>query len=165
MANPDIPIGFVPTPLERARPYNRDAASSTAIFFGDVTQMDNDGKVNAATAGNTALIGAALTFLTGSAAAAGVFADHPSQEFLAQDDGDTTTLAATNIGNNADHIATAGTMALKKSNHEIDADTVATGAAGFKLLDFVSNPDYSVGANSVLRVLCMEHLLNTTDGI
>ena len=165
MANPNIPFGFVPTPLERARPYQRDSASSTAIFPGDVTQMDNDGLVNAATAGNTALIGAAISFLTGSAAASGIFADHPDQEFHAQDDGDTTTAAQTHVGTQCDHIATAGTFVPLRSNHEIDINTTVATAAGFKLLDFVSSPDYAVEANSILRVITVEHLLNTGTGV
>jgi len=165
MANPNNPMGFVATPLLQARRYKSDADSSTPIYFGDVVQMDNDGKINAATAGETSVCGSALTFLTGSAAGECLVADNPFQEFLAQDDGDSTTSAETHIGTNCNHIATAGTLLLKKSSHEIDISSTTASAAGFALLDFVSSPGYSVGANSIFRVLAKLHHGNVTTGI
>ncbi len=166
MANPNIEIGFIPTPILQTNRYVRDAASSTAIFMGDVVQMDDDGNINAATAGNTGLIGASLTFATGSAAATNIIvADNISQIFHAQDDGDTDTAAQTDIGLNANHVATAGQMALKRGRHEIDIDSATTAAAGFGLLEFVQNVEYTIGANSIFKVICKEHLHNTGTGV
>mgnify|MGYP003148754644 CR=1 FL=1 len=165
MANPNIPFGFKPTPLVRARPYGRDAASSTAIFKMDVVQLDDDGKINAAAAGNTVLIGSAIGFLTGSAAGTTPVADHPMQEFLAQDDGVGTTFEASHIGTNCDHIATAGEIKLLLGRHEIDISTTVATTAGFQLLQFISSAEQSVGANSILRVVCNEHVLRTGTGI
>ena len=165
MANPNRPFGFKPTPLVRARPYGRDADSSTAIFKMDVVQLDNDGKINAATAGNTGLIGSAIGFLTGSAAGTTPVADHPMQEFLAQDDGDSTTFEASHIGTNCDHIATPGEIKLLLGKHEIDISTTVGSTAGFQLLQFISSVERTVGANSILRVVCNEHILRTSTGI
>ena len=159
MANVDNIIGFIPTPLVRARRYGRDADSSTPVYPGDVVQMDNDGLVNAATAGNEKLVGSALTFLTGSEAAKGMFADHPDQEFVCKDDGDSATPATTNIGNNADHVVGTAVLAIKKSGHELDISSATAGAAGFALLDFISSPDNAIGNNARTRVICREHLL------
>ena len=157
MANVDNAIGFVPTPLVRARRYTRDAGSSTPIYPGDVTAQDVDGKCNAATAGLTTIIGSALTFLTGTAAAPGMFADHPDQEYICQADGALTVGA--DIGNNGNHVVGTPVLAIKKSGHQLDASDVTNGAAGFALLDFISSPDNEVGTNSRVRVICREHLL------
>lgn len=52
-------------------------------------------------------------------------ADDPHQLFLAQEDGDTTPIAAASIGLNADMVGTGGSTITGRSTQEIDSDTVA----------------------------------------
>lgn len=166
MPNPNTPFGFVPTgPLVRVRPYDKDA-SAAVTYHGDVMMNEADGSVATATAGNTQLIGAALSFSAASTADTAVkIADHPDQDFLTTDDGDTTTLAQTHIGSNADHIAGTGNATLMRSAHQIDISRITTVTEGFRLLQVVRNPAYAIGANSILRVNVNEHALKTTTGV
>jgi len=65
---------------------------------------------------------------TGDAIVAGyaLVADHPMQQFLIQEDGDTTPVAAASIGLNADLTGTGGSTVTGLSTQEIDSDTVNT---------------------------------------
>lgn len=67
---------------------------------------------------------------TGDGIVAGyaMVADDPHQLFLAQEDGDTTPIAAASIGLNADMIGTGGSTVTGRSTMEIDSDTVNTTA-------------------------------------
>lgn len=166
MPNPNTPFGFIPTgPIVRVRPYDKDASASV-VYMGDVVMNEGDGSIAPASAGNTQLIGAALSFSAGSTADTAVkVADSPDQDFLTTDDGDTTTLAQTHVGSNADHIAGTGNASLMRSAHQIDISRITTVTEGFRLLQIVRNPAYAIGANSILRVNVNEHALKTTTGI
>jgi hypothetical protein len=165
MANPNVAFGFTPSPLERCRPYDQDASDSTAIFFGDIVDMESDGNISPAAAGSIQILGSAMDHSAASTAAVVLVADSPTQEFFAQDDGDSTTLAQTNIGTNCDHIAGTGQASLLVSGHEIDASSTTTATAGFRLLQAVKNPDYAIGVNQVWRVHVNEHHLYSQVGI
>lgn len=162
MANPDIPIGFRPTaPINPPRPFKVDSSNSTALFVGDVVMQETDGNVAPASAGNTALIGSTEDYLAASTAGTVMVYDDPNQSFLAQDDGTSTTTAQLHIGSNADHVANAGSTTTLLSGHEIDISDIDPGTGGFNLVQLIANPDYSVGANSIIRVRVMEHLMRT----
>jgi len=55
--------------------------------------------------------------------------DDPDQLFYVQDDGDTTAMTATHVGNNVDMITTTGDTTTLQSLHEIDSNTAAVTAA------------------------------------
>jgi hypothetical protein len=64
-----------------------------------------------------------------------------------------------------DHLATAGSTYTRLSGHELDISDTKKAAAGFKIVDFVQNPEYSIGANSIFRCIVAEHILGTGTGI
>jgi hypothetical protein len=167
MANPDLPDGFrAAGAINRIGRYERDAASAAPICPGDIVQVDADGNINEATAGNTGLVGVALSFATGSAANTNILvADDPDQVFIGQDDGDSTTPAQTHVGNNANVLATNGSVSPIRSNHEIDISTVTTVVENLALLSFIQSPEYTVGANSLWEVMIAEHIWDTAAGI
>jgi len=158
VANADRPNGFEPVLLIRSRPYAQDASDTTATFVNDVVEAEADGYISPAAAGSTLILGSALNYSAASTANTVSVADHPDQEFHAQDDGVGTTLTKAHIFSNCDHIAGAGSTITKKSGHEIDISSTVATAAGFLLLDIVANVDNAVGANAILRVECAEHI-------
>jgi hypothetical protein len=105
------------------------------------------------------LLGSSLDYLAASTAGTLAYADHPDQEFHAQEDGLVDTSAQSDIGNNANHIAGTGSTWTRLSGHEIDIDTGTNGAAGFRMLDFITNTNNAAGANADMRVTCVEHHL------
>ena len=166
MANQDIPRGFKKVGGAALCPgfYDRDADGSTPIFPGDLVAFDNDGLINAASAGDTALLGAADDFATGSAAKTNIAVyDDPDEKFTAQDEAGATP-TQTYVGLNADHLATAGSLLTKISAHEIDIDTASTATFGLRLLDFINRPDNTVGVNVEWVVRINEHAFATATG-
>jgi len=125
-----------------------------------------DGYIDVAPAGDLELLGAALSFATGSATATNIsVADATTQEYLAQDDAGSTWTVVGSLGLNANHLATAPTLLPVKSNHEIDISTVTTATAGFRLVGLVENPEYTVGDNAIWRCIVNEHHLNDAVGV
>jgi hypothetical protein len=172
MANNDRPRGFHPYgPLLRARPYSVDADESDGIFKGDVIEMQSDGNVGPAAAGEVQLLGAALTYNAASTASTAanpvMVADNPHQLYEAQDDG-AATPAQTNLGNSADHVAGTGSTVTKLSGHEIGLGSLSTSDGGFKLLDFVQredNEEDAVNADWVCQLNQGEGLLTLAAGV
>lgn len=162
MANVDNAIGFVPTPLVRARRYHKDADevgnAHDVCYAGDIVQLQTDGEILSSAVDGAKHLGAAVTFLTSGVQGVVQVADHPDQEFICQDDG-SGTVSWERIGENADHVRGAGTLALKKSGHELDLSSATAGAAGFAILDFVSSPDNAISDYARTRVICREHFL------
>ena len=176
MANPAIEKGFQPTGvMYGTMPFSKDADQAVAVYGGDVMSMDDDGNCITATAGLTQLIGSAMgtvnsisyaqkALLPASTAGTVLATWHELQEYtvlLAA----ATTPTQTIIGNNADHIATAGDSVAGNSKHRLSG-TTGTGTAGFRILDFLLSPTNEEDAASVIcRVVINEHFLKTTTGI
>jgi len=157
MANNDAPFGFIPYgKLLSADWYPVASNYGTAIFVGDWVEITNTGLVCKVFDGDTRLgveidatgaagdeLGAVLAILdsngdplkylpastTGDGVVAGyvLVADHPLQEFLVQEDGASTPIAAASLGLNVAMISThSGSTTTGRSKQEIDSDSVAT---------------------------------------
>ncbi len=157
MANTDAPFGFKPYgPLLSAEWYPIATAYGTAVFVGDWVEITNTGLVCKVFGGDTRMgieidatgaagdeLGAVLELMdsngdpisylpastTGDSVVAGyaLVADHPMQEYLVQEDGDTTPIAAASVGLNVAMISThTGDTNTGKSKQEIDSNTVNT---------------------------------------
>jgi hypothetical protein len=171
MANIDRPHGFnCKGPSLRVNRYTQDASDSTAIFKGDVVDMDNDGNVSPAAVDSIVKIGAAETYSEASTATTNaspmILNDHPSQLYFAQDDAATTS-AQTDMGNSVDHVAGAGSTTTLLSAHELGLGSLSTSNGGFVLLGLLERPDNAFGANAdiVCQLNVGEGLLTVAGGI
>jgi hypothetical protein len=91
--------------------------------------------------------------------------DAPDVIFEIQEDSVSSTLAATDVGANADLIAGSGSTTTGVSGHELDSDTATSGAAGLRILRLVSRPDNVIGTNAKWEVVINEHAYKTTSGV
>ncbi len=178
MANPAVEKGFQPTGvMYGTMPFSKDADQAVAVYRGDVMSMDDDGNAITATAGLTQLIGSAMgtvssnsyaqkALLPASTAGTVLATWHVSQEYTVLMSA-ATTPTQTMIGNNFDHVATAGNSTTGNSKHRLNgADASGSAAAGFRLLDYVLAPELDESAVSpICRVEINEHFLKTTTGI
>lgn len=165
MANPDLPMGFLATPLLQSNIYTKDS-SAAAVYPGDLCDVEADGNVDVVAATGPEIIGAATNWTVASVADSVTIADSPGQRYHAQDDGVGTTAAVTNVGNNADILATAGDATLKQSRQEIDASTMAEGTAQIRLLGQVEGPEQGdYGANTLWHCVINEHHIQKLAGI
>jgi len=176
MANTDAPFGFIPFgKVHSAEWYPVATAYGTAIHPGDWVEVTNTGLVCKVFGGDTRMgveidatgaagdeLGAVLGVLdsngdpllylpastTGDSVVAGyvLVADSPLQEYLAQEDGDATPIAAASVGLNVAMISThAGLTTTGRSRQEIDSNTVNTTATlAFRILR--SYKDDTVGS-------------------
>lgn len=130
----DTPFGAIPTGVTYApRAYRKDAAASR-VFPGDFVILENDGNVAVASAGSRLLGVAAEPSANATADTEVLVYDHPDQLFAIQDDSDTTNVAETNIGNNADIVATTGDTTTGRSLHELDSSSAGTGTAQLRIV-------------------------------
>jgi len=161
LANINRPNGFhAQPPYCSPHMYEVDADSATAVFKGNMMMLNADGYAANATAASAALLGSTDDFLAGSTAGEITIHDDPDQLYSAQDDGSGTP-AQTDIGNNADHVATAGVTALRLSKHQIALSTAVNTTEGFTLLSLLEAPGRTIGDNAVWLVRVMEHLMRT----
>jgi hypothetical protein len=156
MANKNEPKGF--EPWGRVRSIRQYVASAiTAIYPNDSVMFNSAGKVTVATAGSTQILGVAQSYKTATGTTVLVM-DDPDQQYIVMDDASgSTVLVTTHVGNNFDHVATAGNGTLLKSQQTIargGANSQVTAAAGWRLLGIVG----ATGANSLCRVVCNEHV-------
>jgi len=153
MANLNASFGLIPWgPILHTSRYAIVTEYATAVFVGDPMGMTGAsyatrfgqgipgceiqvaGAAGAMLGGVIAVedyTGHPLLYLPASTAGDGVVAgyvtvaDHPMQEWVIQEDGDTTPVAAASVGLNADLIATnAGSTVTGRSGIEIDSDSV-----------------------------------------
>jgi len=154
MANVDRPAGAAPfgEPL-RANSHQ----SGGVVYPGDLVKMNSSGQVVVAAA-NDALLGAAV----GYASASGqdiLVADHPDQQFVIQAD-DSDIDAQTDVGQNADILATAGSSAYKLSRMELDSSTIASDSTlPLRILGVEAAVDNAFGANVKCIVRINKHQL------
>lgn len=154
MANVDRPKGFRPYErVLRETPYTAGAA----IYPGDAVHLEDDGKVDPATA-SEAVIGVAATYASGDGVEVIVW-DDPEQKFVVQAD-DGTTLAQTAVGLNYNLVATAGNSTYKQSRMELDSNTGATSSIlPLKLLGVSREVNTAIGEFAKCVVVINNHQL------
>lgn len=153
MANANSPKGL--RPYERALRLTPYVAGGT-VYPGDAVHMEDDGKVDAATAAE-ALIGVAATYATDGQEV--MVWDAPEQKFVVQAD-DGTTLAQTAIGLNYDIVATAGNTTYRQSRMELDSNTGATSSIlPLRLMGVSREVDEVIGEFAKCVVVINNHQL------
>ncbi|MCC7235594.1 MAG: hypothetical protein IT163_09845 [Bryobacterales bacterium] len=125
-----------------------------AIFPGDAVNQVADGSIEtSATPGTTLYSGVALNYGAALTATEHLVIFTPDAVFEAQDDGDSDTMTAADIGLNANLILGAGVVATLKSGHEIDTNTADVGAGlDVKLLRKANKPNNAWGANVRMEI-------------
>ena len=180
MANVDRPGGFVPVGHlitgqynGQAREYRVASSYATNLFIGDPVKLtgtadatDGVATVEQAAAGDR-MVGVIVGFkvergvasledtgyLAASTGGTVFVCDDPFVIYEAQEDG---TSAVTVVGNNFDHLMTAGDTTTGRSNAEIDTSDIGTGA-GWQILGFSRRNDNEIGANAKMLVKINEH--------
>lgn len=158
-----MPIGKAPIKNEARGfiPWGRilsihayEATNSAVIANGDLVKMSPSGKVLAASAGSTQLVGVCVAYKASTVTTCLIY-DDPDQQYTVVDDGSgATVLTSTHIGQNADVVATAANTTLKKSQHKLNrSDAYATTASNLRILGIVS----VTGQYSTVRVAINEH--------
>jgi len=164
----DAPFGALPTgEIKRLRPYRKDSGASR-IFPGDFVKMESDGNIAVAAATERLLGVAAEPSANATADTEVLVYDDPDQLFVVQDDSDTTHVAETNIGNNADIVATTGNTTTGRSNHELDSSGAGTGTAQLRILGLHPiETSFATAAGSPRRwiVQINEHEYSQTSGV
>jgi len=158
MANTARPRGF--QPYEEALRLSAYEADGT-IYPGDCVKIEADGKVVSASAGDRLLGVAANYAVAGNKV---MVWDHPDQKFVATADaGGSVSVAQSDIGLNADILATAGNSTYKQSRMEVDISTKVNTAAQVRLLAILPAIDNEAGERA--RMVCMinEHELDSID--
>ena len=157
MANFDRPRGFEPKgEVQETAVYEAGAE----IFPGDAIVLSSDGQVDSAST-DTALLGIAMEY----ASAAGeriLCSVSPTQKYIVQADEDDID-ARTDIGNNADLLATSGDSTYNTSRHELDSNSIGPSAAQFNIIDINQSPNNSGGAQADVVVMINEHQLYGKD--
>jgi len=176
MANTDSPFGLKPTGFVfPPNKYILTATYATAMGIGDPVVGVAAGTVNKATAGTgNPLLGVAAGFESAAGLATAYYTassagtwyiwvwDNPLQEFIAQDDGDTTQIALADNFNSANLIFThAASSITGLSGVEINSSDAASAfAAGdqVRILGLVDMPENALGANAKWRVIIQNHM-------
>lgn len=155
------------------RKYYVPAGDSTALFIGDPVIIAGTGdakgvpavtRATAASAGRITgvVVGIAnddtlpasndmleMGYRPASTAGYVLVCDDPHVLYEIQEDSDTSTLAVTNIGMNADLIAAAGSTYTRRSGFMLDSSTAATTATlQLRIIELAQRPDNEVGTNA-----------------
>ena len=154
----------------KVMPFDADGAGSD-IFPGDLVKMEADGKIDVATAGDVELVGVCVGYQPAQPGRANGVTDHftgnasfdldrtfydasvdgaaqimvavgPEVLYEVQTAG---TLAATNVGNNADVVATAGDVTRGISQQELSG-TAGSATAQLRIIRAVDRTDNDVTA-------------------
>ena len=167
--NTDAPHGFdAHAPIYELFEYTQDVNDNTAIFIGDVVDMEDDGSISPADGGSLNIVGVSNSYSAASTRAkVRVFAG-VGQKYSVQ--GDSETAGAADTGNNYygsknDHIVThAGNANTKISGMELDVANQA-GVGGVSVLGLFPQVGNASGeTHSEYFVVCNEHLNNKVDG-
>ena len=194
MANRDIPAGLRPverlgTPyMGKASVYYVAASNAVAIFKGDAVKSDGSadptGKyptVVQAAAGN-AIRGIVIGFgespniminptnpdrnhRPASTAMYLLVVDDPQVLFEVQEDSDTATLTADDIGLSIDLVVGSGNTVNGQSSMMLDSSSAVATAATCKLLRAVNREDNELGDKCKWLVLIAEHEMNLATGV
>lgn len=147
-------------PLLKLHQFRNDGGA--AVFRGDLVEMDVDGKISAAEAGDTQLYGVSLTYVAASTTTNVPVACDPDQWFEGDQDG---TVAVVNIGSNCNHDAgSGGSTTTGNSTHVVDTSDIGSGAAGLRIIDQVRQPNTTDPANPTIFNI-NEHAFKTTTGL
>jgi hypothetical protein len=155
------------------RKYYVPASDSTALFIGDPVIIAGTGddrgvpavtRATAASAGritgvvvgiaNDPAVPASNDMLEAGYRAAStegyvLVCDDPDVLYEIQEDSDTSTLAKTSIGLNADLIAAAGSTYTRRSGFMLDSSTAATTATlQLRIIELAQRPDNEIGTNA-----------------
>lgn len=172
--------------------YYIPATYGTALFVGDpcvsggtsgaagvtVSGVDVEGMatISAPVAGST-LRGVIVGFLPlptrledlynpASTARIALVCDAPDVVFEVQEDSDTSTIAAADVGENADMITyAAGTTISGRSIMELDSSTHVATAAQFRILGLSKRPGNILGSFAKWLVVINEHEFKTAGGV
>ena len=91
--------------------------------------------------------------------------DDPNGRIVGQEDSDTATLAATDVGLNVDFIVAAANATTGRSQMEIDSDTAATtNTLPLKLVELYQVEDNEIGDNARWVCTFNTHELKTDTG-
>lgn len=195
MANSDRPSGFKPVKhllggawSGKANTYYIPSSDSTDMFIGDAVKTagsaTDDGKyptVAQAAAGNTirgVIIGFGedphtmikpdnpnRTYRPGDTAMYCLVVDDPFVIFEIQEDSDSNSIEADEVGNHADVVVGSGNTTTGLSAMELDSDSATAGAATCKLLRIVNREDNELGDHCKWEVLIAEHEMLSGSGI
>lgn len=190
MANVDAAFGLIPVKYRDGRPYTGaytrcyvPATDATALYIGDPVNVagsaDADGvmTVTKATAGGgTYILGSIVavepstadsyTYRVASTARYVHVASDPDLLFKIQEDSDTSTLAATDVGNNADFVDGTGSTTTGKSGVELDSNTAnTTNTLQLRIHGLYQTPDNSIGTNAVWLVSINLHANRYLTGV
>ena len=174
MASTDAPFGFMPYgDILRANWYAIVTEYATAVHVGDAAEIGGTaittkrrGTIQNMQVEETGAAGsmlgsvlsledssgvpvsylAASTVGDGTVAGYALISDHPQQVYIAQEDGDTSSIVAANIGLNVEGISThSGDTNTGRSKMELDSSSVATtGTLAWKLIGV--HPDDSISS-------------------
>ena len=172
--------------------YYIPAADGTAVFVGDVVKhagtsgaagtridgVDIEGMpaVIQAAAGDSSLVGVVVGFYPrptaletkyrpASTAMIAMVADDRSLIFEVQEDSDTCTLSAAEVGRNYDLVVGSGSTSTGKSAMELDSSTGGTTTANLRVLRLVPRPGNIIGTWAKWEVLILEHFDATPTGV
>ena len=153
MANVDRPSGFRPSGKVRdAKPY----VAGGTIYPGDAVTMNASGQVVAAAATETLLGVAAEKAVTGEKV---LVWDDPDQEFKVQADTG-TSIAAADVGLNADIVATAGDTTYDRSRMELDSSSKdVTGTLQLRIVGISTEEGNAAGEHAKCIVTINKHQL------
>lgn len=180
MANSDAAFGLKPVRYLSGAPYNgacnryhMPATDSTAVYIGSLVKLggtaDTRGvaTVTAAAATNAvvgvivgveATTAGATTYRAASTARYVYVADDPNLVFEIQEDSDSATCAATDVGLNANLTGTSGSTITGLSNTELDTSSKGTTATlDFQIIGLADRPDNEIGANAKWLVRLNNH--------
>lgn len=181
LAAVDMPDGFTPWgPVLRARWYSIVTSNAVAVYHGALMEAVGTtyatpvfGALPAAISEETGATGtilgvvigicdhnfcpalylAASTTGNGTIAGYALIADHPQQVYVAQEDGDTSSMQAANVGLCVDAVGTTGNTSTGRSAMEIDSNTVA-GTATLALRMIGVHPEDSISTTGTAGNHC-----------
>jgi hypothetical protein len=191
VANSNAPSGFSPVRFANGRPYNGavtryfvPATDATALFIGDPVILagsaDSRGipTVTRATAGGGAYTtgvvvsfdpdpaNLTLTYRPASTARYVQVADDPDLLFEIQEDSVGSSLAATNVGQNADFVAGTGSTSTGQSGFQLDSSTAnVTNTLQCRIVALANREDNDIGTNAKWLVTFNLHSQRNLTGI
>lgn len=163
MANADRPSGL--------RPYGEakeviEVTAGGIVYPGDAVKREADGDVVVVTAGDD-VFGIALSYASADGEKILLSVD-PNQKYIVQADG-ADVAADTELGLNADILATGGNSSYKLSRMELDSSTITSASsAQLNILEIRKADDNAYGANVDCIVQINEHQIigeNDSSGV
>jgi len=173
-----MPFGLRPVRYKSGAPYNGaanmysvPATDASALYIGDPVIIAGSGDADGVSTVALAAAGARITgVVVGFAPVPGVttatgltrgyrtastldnvlVADDPALLFEANEDGVGGFLAVTNIGNNVDLVAGAGSTYTKLSGYMLDSSTAATTTAGVRVVGMSQRVNNTIGTVSTV---------------